>query len=263
MASNSDTTQGKSTIQVIERMMTLLDILASHPDVLMLKDIARLSGLHPSTAHRILNDMVAKSLVDRDEAGAYQLGLRLLELGNIVKSRLNIRSISSDFMAALYQKTHQTINLAVRQEDEIVYIDRTYSELSGMQVVRAIGGHAALHLTSAGKLFLSVDGPDAVRAYAQRTGLKGTTSHSITDLARLEQELVQVRNNGFARDNEELEPGVRCIAAGIYDDTGKLVAGLSVSAPAERLRDEWITDLVATANRISVSLGYKLPPKTD
>jgi len=261
MKSEGKTSTGKTAIQVIERMMTLLDIIADHPEPLVLKDISRLSGLHPSTAHRILNDMVAKRFVDRDEVGAYQLGLRLLELGNVVKGRLNIRSIAADFMSALYRKSHQTINLSVRQGDEIVYVDRTYSELSGMQVVRAIGGHVPLHLTSTGKLFLSVDEPEAVRAYAKRTGLKGNTRNSITDLVKLDRELQQVRSMGFARDNEELELGVRCIAAGIFDDTGKLVAGLSISAPAERLRDEWIADLVSTASSLSAALGYT-PPKS-
>lgn len=260
MKTEADISSAKTTIQVIERMMTLLDILANHPEPLVLKEISRLSGLHPSTAHRILNDMVAKRFVDRDESGAYQLGLRLLELGNTVKSRLNMRSIAGDFMAALYRKTYQTINLSVRQGDEIVYVDRTYSELSGMQVVRAIGGHVPLHLTSTGKLFLSADEPEEVRSYAKRTGLKGNTRNSITDLGKLELELNEVRRMGYARDNEELELGVRCIATGIFDDTGKLVAGLSISAPAERLRDEWIDDLIQASKRISAALGYT-PPK--
>jgi len=237
-------------------MMNLLDIIASQPDPLGLKDISHLSGLHPSTAHRILNDMVTKRFVSRDESGAYILGLRLLELGNVVKSRLSVRRIAADYLGQLYRKTYQTINLSVRQGDEIVYVDRTYSELSGMQVVRAIGGHVPLHLTSTGKLFLAADEAQAVRAYAARTDLKGNTKNSITDLANLEQELNRVRELGYARDDEELELGVRCIAAGVLDDTGQLVAGLSISAPAERLRDEWINDLKQAANRISTALGY-------
>ena len=68
-----------------------------------------------------------------------------------------------------------------------------------------------------------------------------------------------MRRHGYARDNEELEMGVRCIAAGIYDDTGKLVAGLSISAPAERMQDEWISQLVSTARSISEALGYEAP----
>jgi DNA-binding IclR family transcriptional regulator len=160
-------------------------------------------------------------------------------------------------MQALHALTGQTVNLSVQQSDEIVYIDRAWSERSGMQVVRAIGGRAPLHLTSTGKLFLSAVDIRQVRAYASRTQLVGATINSITALDTLERELSQVRQFGYSRDNEELELGVRCIAAGIYDDTGKLVAGLSISAPSERLRDEWIPQLVTTAGKISEALGYE------
>ncbi|MBK4736973.1 IclR family transcriptional regulator [Noviherbaspirillum pedocola] len=251
----------KTSIQVIERMIGLLDVLADYPDPVSLKELSSATGLHPSTAHRILNDLVLKRFVDRAEPGTYRLGMRLLELGNIVKSRLNVREASLDFMRALHRKTHQTVNLSVRQGDEIVYIDRSYSERSGMQVVRAIGGRAPLHLTSTGKLFLSADDPKMVRAYAIRTGLAGHNKNSITDLVKLERELSLVRARGYARDNEELELGVRCMAAGIRDDSGKLIAGLSISAPADRLQEDWIADLINTANEISAVLGYISPPQ--
>lgn len=247
----------KTAIQVIERMMSLLDVLAAHPDPVSLKELSQATQLHPSTAHRILNDMVVGRFVDRgDQAGSYRLGMRLLELGNLVKARLSVREAALDPMRDLHRKTGQTVNLSVRQGDEIVYVERAYSERSGMQVVRAIGGRAALHLTSSGKLFLAQDDPRLVRAYATRSGLAGHTRNSITDLARLERELSMVRARGFARDNEELELGVRCIAAGVRDDSGRLVAGLSVSAPAERMQDDWIEDLLSTAGTISARLGH-------
>jgi DNA-binding IclR family transcriptional regulator len=256
---NIDT--NKTSIQVIQRMVALLDALAQCPDPVSLKELAKVTGLHPSTAHRILNDMVTTRYIDRIEPGTYRLGLRLLELGNIVKSRLNVHDVALDFMRSLHRKTQQTVNLSVRQGDEIVYIDRAFSERSGMQVVRAIGGRGPLHLTSTGKLFLSVDEAKTVRTYAARTSLTGHNKNSITELGKLEQELGLIRTNGYARDNEELELGVRCMAAGIRDDTGKLIAGLSISAPTDRLKEEWLEDLIDTANQISAALGYSTPSK--
>ncbi|WP_447918016.1 IclR family transcriptional regulator [Achromobacter aegrifaciens] len=244
-------------IQVIERAMRLLDALAAQPDPVTLKELSATTGLHASTAHRILNDLVVGRYVERVDNGLYQLGMRLLELGSLVKGRLNVREAAISAMRSLHKLTGQTINLSVQQGDEIVYIDRAWSERSGMQVVRAIGGRAPLHLTSTGKLFLSTGDARQVRAYALRTGLAGHTRNSLTDLDRLERELALVRRHGYARDNEELELGVRCIAAGIFDDTGKLVAGLSISAPAERLQDDWIKALVDTAASISEALGYE------
>ena len=245
------------SIQVLSRAFALLDVLATHQDPVPLKELSEKTGLHPSTAHRILNDLAAGRLVDRPEAGAYRLGMRLLELGNLVKARLDVRDAAIGPMRELHKLTHQPVNLSVRQGDEIVYIERTYSERSGMQVVRAVGGRAPLHLTSVGKLFLAHEDPQRVRAYATRTGLAGHTRNSLTDLAALERELARVRRDAVARDDEELELGVRCMAAGIFDDQGKLVAGLSVSAPADRLEESWLDRVKGTASQISQSLGFR------
>ncbi|MDH5204519.1 MAG: IclR family transcriptional regulator [Hylemonella sp.] len=245
------------TVQVIERMFTLMDVLASREEPLSLKEISEKTGLHPSTAHRILNDLATGRFVDRPQAGTYRLGMRLLELGNLVKGRLNVRDAAILPMRELHKQIHQPVNLSMRQGDEIVYIERAYSERSGMQVVRAIGGRAPLHLTSVGKLFLAVEEAPRVRAYATRTGLHGHTKNSITELPVLERELSKVRQYGVAHDNEELELGVRCMAAGIYDDQGKLIAGLSISAPTDRLDDNWLNKLQAVADDISQTLGYR------
>jgi DNA-binding IclR family transcriptional regulator len=246
----------KPTVQVIERMFTLFEVLASREEAMSLKDISEQAQLHPSTAHRILNDLALGRFIERPESGTYRLGMRLLELGNVVKARLNVRDVAIGPMRELYRQIQQPVNLSVRQGDEIVYIERSYSERSGMQVVRAIGGRAPLHLTSVGKLFLSREEPARVRAYATRTGLAGQTRNSITELSDLERELQTARQSGMARDNEELELGVRCMAAGIYDDQNQLIAGLSISAPAARIEDGWASKLQATARDISHALGW-------
>lgn len=249
-------TPNAPTVQVIERMFTLIDVLASREEPVSLKEISERTGLHPSTAHRILNDLATGRFIDRPQAGTYRLGMRLLELGNLVKSRLNVRDAALAPMRELHKQIQQPVSLSIRQGDEIVYIERAYSERSGMQVVRAIGGRAPLHLTSVGKLFLAADEPQRVRTYASRTGLAGHTKNSITQLVTLERELTKVRQTGVARDDEELEVGVRCMAAGILDDQGRLVAGLSISAPTSRLEESWLGSLQAVANEISQSLGY-------
>lgn len=257
MKKNEPAVDAKPSVQVLERMFTLIDVLASREEAVSLKEISERTGLHPSTTHRILNDLALGRFVDRPESGSYRLGMRFLELGNLVKARLNVREVALAPMRNLHKQIQQPVNLSVRQSDEIVYVERTYSERSGMQVVRAIGGHAPLHLTSNGKLFLAADDAQQVRAYATRTGLPGKTHFSITKLSTLELELEKTRQFGIARDNEELELGVRCMAAGIYDDQGKLAAGLSISAPADRLDEGWLPKLKATANEISELLGFK------
>jgi DNA-binding IclR family transcriptional regulator len=168
------------TIQVIERMFALIDVLASREEAISLKEISEKTGLHPSTTHRILNDLATGRFVDRPEAGNYRLGMRLLELGNLVKEPAQCPRRRAGPMRELHNLTQQPVNLSMRQGDEIVYVERAYSERSGMQVVRAIGGRAPLHLTSVGKLFLAADDRSASGPMPPAPGLHGQTRNSIT-----------------------------------------------------------------------------------
>ena len=247
----------KNPIQVIARMMKLLEILAQHPEPLGLKRIAQVAGLHPSTAHRILAAMAADRFVDRLEPGSYRLGMRLLELGNLVKSRISVRELALPAMRELHAQTGETANLSVRHDDEIVYVERTSSGRSAMRVVHVIGARAALHVTAAGKLFLLEDGFARLRDYARRTGLARHTPNTLTTLSLLERDLERTQCQGWATDNEEAEPGVRCVAAAIRDDAGRLVAALSLSTPADRMKPHWGALVKESADRISRAIGHR------
>lgn len=251
--------ESRPPIQVIERMMKLLDVLSYYHDPVSLKQLALETGLHPSTTHRILSAMTASGFVERSDPGTYQLGIRLLELGNLVKSRINIRDSAMPLMQRLHRELGESVNLGVRQNDEIVYVERTSSGRSSVRVVHLVGARAPLHVTAVGKLFLLEDGPQKVQEYARRTGLPGHTPTSLTSLPALEKELNHIRRHGVAFDNEEIEQGLRCIAAPIRDDTGELVAGLSVSAPAERHKPDWANVVRQTADEISAAIGYVKP----
>jgi len=247
----------KNPIQVIARMMKLLDVLAGHPEPLGLKQVAQYTGLHPSTAHRILSAMAADRLVDRVEPGSYRLGMRLLELGNLVKSRINVREMALPVMRELHAQLGETVNLSVRHEDEIVYVERTSSGRSAMRVVHVIGTRAALHITAAGKLFLLEEGFPRLREYARRTGLRPHTKNTLASLPLLERELDRIQRQGWATDAEEAEIGVRCVAAAVRDDTGTLVAALSISSPADRMKPNWGALVKESADRISRAIGHR------
>ena len=119
-----------------------------------------------------------------------------------------------------------------------------------------IGARAPLHTTAAGKIFLLEDGPDKCREYAQRTGLEVFTRNTIRGLTALNKALDRVRKLGYALDNEEAENGVSCIGAGIHDDEGRLVAGLLLSAPSNRVQRAWYPRVKQVANEISRALGH-------
>jgi DNA-binding IclR family transcriptional regulator len=248
---------GKASIQVIDRMMQLIDCLAASGVPASLKSLSEETGLHPSTAHRILGVMVRCGFADRIEPGAYRLGMRFLELGNAVRSRINVREVALPLMRELAQATGETVNLSVRQGDEIMYVERTAENRSMMRVVQMVGARAPLHITAAGKLFLCQGDHESVRAYAARTGLPAYTPNSLKGIAALMRELGLVRQQGFALDQEEAEIGVRCIAAAINDDSGAMIAALSLSAPADRQKPAQWTPLVrAAAGRISRAVGF-------
>jgi DNA-binding IclR family transcriptional regulator len=249
--------EDKGPIQVIDRMMKLLDVLAEHPEPLGLKQIAQYTGLHPSTVHRILAAMAGGRLVDRMDPGSYRLGMRLLELGNLVRSRISVRELALPVMRELHAHTGETVNLSVRHDDEIVYVERTSSGRSAMRVVHVIGARAPLHVTAAGKLFLLEDGFSRLREYARRTGLAAHTKNTITSVPLLERELERIQRQGWATDNEEVEIGVRCVAAGVRDDAGHLIAGLSLSTPADRMKAQWGPLIKETADRISRAIGHR------
>jgi DNA-binding IclR family transcriptional regulator len=247
----------KSSIQVIERMMSLLGALAHHASAINLKQLATETRLHPSTAHRILSVMVDNRLVDRIEPGTYRLGIRLLELGNLVKSRINVRQEALPHMQQLHQALGETVNLSVRHDDEVVYIERTSGNNSMMRVVQIIGARAPLHITAVGKIFLAEDGPEKCGDYARRTGLPKFTENTLSDAESLARELDKIRRQGYAFDDEEAEKGVSCIGAGIYNDEGRLIAGLSVSAPSDRLDKAWAGQVRQTAEKISRAIGHQ------
>jgi len=246
----------KASIQVIERMMDLIEVLVRSPEPLNLKKLTEETGLHTSTAHRILSVMVDHRIVDRLEPGRYRLGIRLLELGHLVRSRIDLRTEALPIMQGLHEALHETVNLSVRQGDEMVYIERLVSDRQAMRVAHLIGARAPLHVTAVGKIFLLEDGPELCRQYALRTQLPGLTRNTIRDLGTLEKELERIRRSGFAFDNEEAEPGVSCLGAGIRDDEGHLVAGLSVSAPSNRLNRNWGVQIREAADAISRAIGW-------
>lgn len=251
----------KNSIQVIERMMSLLDTLAHHSEPITLKQLAQQTQLHPSTAHRILGAMVNGRVVDRIEPSSYQLGLRLLELGNLVKSRLNFRQTALPYMQQLHQELRETVHLSVRYNDEVVYVERISSSAPMMRVVQVVGSRAPLHVTAVGKVYLANE-PEKCSEYVERTGLPAFTPNSVKNLKSLLEELKIIQQQGYAFDREEAEKGVSCIAAGIRDDDGNLIAGLSISAPTERLNSAWASLIKETANSISTVLGYREKPAT-
>lgn len=247
--------QNTSSIQVIDRLARLLDAIAASESALSLKVLAAETGLHPSTAFRILGAMIAIGFVERDTNSRYSLGKKLARLGGKVHQRTDVREAARDMMEKLRDQLGETVNLTVREGDEVIYIERATPNRM-MRVEQVIGSRAPLHVTAVGKLMLAELGDAFIRAYTKRSGLKQYTTHTYVTQASLLKAVHDASAQGYAFDNEEAEIGVGCIGALIRDGSGDVVAGLSVSAPIERRKSEWVVILKEAAANISAYLGY-------
>ena len=199
--------------------------------------------------------MQANGFVERDASGKYALGRKLLSLGSRVQSQTDVRKIAMPVMARLRDEVGETVNLTMREGDEVVYIEKVTPNRM-MHVQQLVGSRAPLHVTAVGKLMLALGGEDECRQYALRTNLPAYTRNTINDLPQLLNEADKIRLQGYAFDNEEAEIGVGCIGTLIYDANGNPIAGLSISAPIERRQNIWVTNLLNAAQRISEVLGY-------
>ncbi|MEA3641107.1 MAG: IclR family transcriptional regulator [Lamprobacter sp.] len=241
-------------IQVIDRATALLDTIARYPDPVSLKVLTAETGLHASTAHRILAALIQNGFVERDPAGHYRLGLRLLQLGVRLRGDVDLRAIARPVMETLRDQLGESINLTIREGDEVVYIEKATPNRM-IHVQQLIGARAPLHVTAVGKLMLGAGGEDAIRAYAERTNLPAYTRHSLSDVERLRAACLDAIDRGYALDDEEAELDVGCIGVLLYDSTGRVAGGLSISALIERRQLAWIEDLQRAGQSISEQLG--------
>lgn len=244
-----------SSIQVIDRLTALMDAIAAQPAPASLKILAAETGLHTSTAFRILAALQTHGLVDRNDSGNYRLGPKLMRYGEQARVETDIRQLAQPVMARLRDQVGETVNLTVREGDQVVYIERALPNRM-MRVEQVIGSRAPLHVTAVGKLMLGEGGEDECRSYAARTGLPAYTKNTITDAHRLINETCQAVADGLAHDHEEAELGVACIGVLIHDASGHAVAGLSISAPRERHQAHWIELLKEAGQKLSAKLGY-------
>lgn len=242
-------TQDATSIQVMSRMFALLDTLSVEGEAMSLKSISEQTGLHPSTAHRILNDLAVGRLVERCGPGAYRLGMRLVELGNLVRSRLDVREQAVRPMQDLHRLTGHPVSLFVRQEGEALCVERTVNERNGVQVTRVMGLRLPLTACAAGKALLIKDSALVVQALCAAQGTRAEPV--LADLA-------QLRQTGLAADTESVEPYLQVVVTPVYDDQGQVAASLALNLSHVRaVPAEWQEALKASAQRISAQLGWQ------
>lgn len=240
----NDPKSSSTSIQVMSRMFALLDTLAQGQEAVSLKHISAQTGLHPSTAHRILNDLAAGRYVERAGPGSYRLGLRLLDLGNLVRARLDVKEEAGKPMQDLHRELGWAVSLQVRYDHESVCVLHTVQERSGVQVQRPVSRRSPLVDTVPGRVLLIKDSAAQINHLCQQADRRPET---------VLLDLQQARQSGVLTGPDEMAMGQTCTAAPIFNDAGQVAGALSVSGPGT----EAITVAVReTAGKISQMMGW-------
>lgn len=228
-----------------------------------MSELAALVGLAPSTTHRLLTTLEAERFVRFDrEAGLWQVGVRAFVVGQAFARQRDLVTLARPFLRRLVEATGETANLYLLVDGEAVCM----AQVECRQTVRAIarpGGRAPLHASGVGKAMLAFLDPVEVERLVQRDGLARLTERTLDTLARLAADLARVRARGWALDDEENAPGLRCVAAALLDEHAAPVGGLSISGPSVRLSDARLAELaravVAAAADATRAIGGTPP----
>jgi DNA-binding IclR family transcriptional regulator len=237
----------------LSRALTLLDAFDKGDGELTLTELAEKAGMPKSTAHRLVGDLVRWRALERTPTGL-RLGMRLFELGHLVPGARQLREIALPFLEDLYSTTRKTVNLAVRDGRDVVYVEKLIAPNVPVPHSRA-GGRLPLHCTALGKAILAY-GPPSLVDEVTAAGLRRLTPKTILDPAVLRADLVTVRKRRIAYDLEESHVGLHCVAAPLFDHTGEVVAALSITGLPSRSTARHLAPAVLTASMaLSRQLG--------
>jgi DNA-binding IclR family transcriptional regulator len=251
-------------VQTIERTSLILDILGQCPQGISIRELSEKIKLPKGTTHRLLSSLSYFGYVRQDsKTRDYFLGLKLVELGNLLLSQLDLRKEAEPYLRALVETTNETVHMVVMDRGEVVYIEKVEIEHNpaGLRMASRIGLRNPAHSSAVGKILLSHMPEEELNNLVKEKGLPKRTDNTITDPGQLKEHLKTVRTQGYAVDDEENERGIRCLAAPIYNETGKAVAAISISAPAFRVTKKVIQEtlkkeVMETAFKISQRLGF-------
>jgi IclR family acetate operon transcriptional repressor len=255
---NPRTARG-DTVQSLTRALGLLNALARHDQGLGLSEAAKETGLAVSTAHRLLSTLQHENFVRFDpERGVWMIGVQTFIVGSAFLRARELTGVARPLMRQLMEKSGETVNLAVEEGGEAIYV----AQIECRKTMRAIarpGGRAAMHCSGVGKALLAAMPEDEVERIIALHGLPAATAKTITTPAGLRAELQAIRKRGFAIDEEENAIGLRCVAAPVFDEHGKPIAAISLSGPTARIGDDLLLSLgeavLDAARQITSGLG--------
>lgn len=249
-------------IQVLDRALSIVEILAMEPKGLRIVDISEKLDLHKSTVYRILSTLQDWNYVEKTSDGVkYKLGLKIIEISSLYLNHIELKTEALPYLTDLMERSKQPVHLAIMDKGEVVYIDKV-DKFKNIRMYSQIGLRAPVHCTALGKCILSNMSREDIIKIIKEKGLNRRTLNTITNEQDLFYELEKVNKKGYAIDDEENEAGIRCIAAPIWDYRNQIIAAVSTSGSVEMFTYENLErlkyDVVDTAFKISKRLGYRV-----
>lgn len=246
-------------VLALRRGLMILDTISARRSELGVNEIARLVGLHKSTVSRLCATLEHAGYLERDAStNRFRLGGRAYHLAGVVVAPADLRAVARPVMVELVQSSRETATLGVREGSDIVTID-VVEGLNHMRMATRVGMRTQIHASAVAKAILAWSQEEDVDAVLANWPMKALTPSTITDALTLKERLSEVRREGYAVDMEELEVGLRCVAAPIRDPQGRVVAAVSISGPRHSMTQESMDrfgDLVrSAASTISARLG--------
>jgi DNA-binding IclR family transcriptional regulator len=256
----------ESSVRALEKALTVLEHLSKLEQDIDLATLTQQLEMPKTTLLRLLNTLKKHNFVQQDERSRrYRLGWALIYLGQAANRVFNIVEFIHPYLAKLARSSGETANLVFLDRNHAVYVDQVVSD-NVIRGVPAVGASLGVHCTAAGKVLLSCQSEEVIDEILSQIDLTPLTEKTITDPEQLRRELKRVREQGCAIDDEETEPGGRCVAAPIFAREGSPIGAISVIGPANRVNPDTIPALsqllVETAREISRALGYRQGAKS-
>lgn len=260
---SKESLRASGQVQSLSRALKLLNALAVHPQGLSLSEVAGFVGLPNSTAHRLLTTLQNERYVRFEaERSVWLIGVQAFCVGAAFVRSRDLVAIARPYMRRLMERSGETVNLAIADRGEIIYIAQVETQKM-MRAIAGPGGRASMHCSGVGKALLAVSDPATAQKLVRSIELHRETAHTLITVQDLERDLEKIRAQGFAVDNEETAVGLRCVAAVIYDEHGAPLAALSVSGPTARIADQRIPLLgeavAGIAAEITAEIGGRRP----
>jgi len=247
-------------VKSVDRALNILEVVSQSKEPLGVTELSNKMDLNKSTVYRMLNTLQYRGYIAQDnENDKYTTGLKLFELGSLVINELDLRKTSISYLEDLMKLTGETVHLGILDDGEVIYIEKVESSET-IRMHSKIGKRVYAHNTSLGKILLAYSDEEVMENILNNKGLPKTTENTIIKQNKFKKHLQQVKEQGYAVDNEESEKGINCIAGPIFDHKGEITAAFSISVPKIRLNVD-ITkkygDLILEySKRISEALGY-------